>query len=136
MQDFFRKKLPVSTFKIEVERDGRIVTVRADELKDDSEQRAHRLAYGFTMRSAACDVIRCILPTSTKANMGLVGNGRFYSGLISKLLSQELDEGWTLAENIRKALGTQIPTFIRRAGKNEYLAENQKKNTRIIHSLI
>ena len=30
-------------------------------------------------------------------------------------------------EDIRKALGTQIPTFIRRAGKNEYLAENQKK---------
>ena len=127
MQDFFRKKLPVSTFKIEVERDGRIVTVRADELKDDSEQRAHRLAYGFTMRSAACDVIRCILPTSTKANMGLVGNGRFYSGLISKLLSQELDEGWLLAENMRKALGTQIPTFIRRAAKNDYLAESQKK---------
>ena len=127
MQDFFRKKLPVSTFKIEVERDGRIVTVRADELKDDSEQRAHRLAYGFTMRSAACDVIRCILPTSTKANMGLVGNGRFYSGLISKLLSQELDEGWLLAENVRKALGTQIPTFIRRAAKNDYLAESQKK---------
>ena len=127
MQDFFRKKLPVSTFKIEVKRDGRIVTVRADELKDDSEQRAHRLAYGFTMRSAACDVIRCILPTSTKANMGLVGNGRFYSGLISKLLSQELDEGWLLAENVRKALGTQIPTFIRRAAKNDYLAESQKK---------
>ena len=127
MQDFFRKKLPTSTFKIEVERDSRIVMVGVGELANESEQRAHRLAYGFTMRSAACDVIRCILPASTKANMGLVGNGRFYSGLISKLLSQELDEGWTLAENIRKALGTQIPTFIRRAGKNEYLAENQKK---------
>ena len=101
--------------------------VGADRLINDSEQRAHRLAYGFTMRSAACDIIRCILPASTKANMGLVGNGRFYSGLITKLLSQELDEGWLLAENIRKALGTQIPTFIRRAAKNDYLAENQKK---------
>ena len=126
MQNFFRKKLPASEFKIEIERDGCIVLVGGDDLKNDNEQRAHRLAYGFTMRSAACDVIRCILPASTKANMGLVGNGRFYSGLISKLLSQELDEGWLLAENIRKALNTQIPTFIRRAKKNDYIAENQR----------
>ena len=127
MQEFFRKKLPASTFKIEVEREGHIVMLGADALINDNEKRAHRLAYGFTIRSAACDIIRCILPASTKANMGLVGNGRFYSGLISKLLSQELDEGWLLAENIREALGTQIPTFIRRADKNEYLVENQKQ---------
>ena len=127
MQNFFRKKLPASAFKIEVERDNGVVLVGADELENDNEQRAHRLAYGFTMRSAACDIIRCILPASTKANMGLVGNGRFYSGLITKLLSQELDEGWLLAENIRKALDTQIPTFIRRASKNDYLAENQSR---------
>ena len=127
MQEFFRKKLPASTFKIEVEREGHVAMLGADALINDNEKRAHRLAYGFTIRSAACDIIRCILPASTKANMGLVGNGRFYSGLISKLLSQELDEGWLLAGNIREALGTQIPTFIRRADKNEYLVENQKK---------
>ena len=126
MQEFFRKKLPASTFKIEVEREGHVAMLGSDALLNDNEKRAHRLAYGFTIRSAACDIIRCILPASTKANMGLVGNGRFYSGLISKLLSQDLDEGWLLAENVRKALGTQIPTFIRRAGKNEYLVENQK----------
>ena len=127
MQEFFRKKLPASTFKIEVEREGHVAMLGSDALLNDNEKRAHRLAYGFTIRSAACDIIRCILPASTKANMGLVGNGRFYSGLISKLLSQDLDEGWLLAENVRKALGTQIPTFIRRADKNEYLVENQKK---------
>ena len=127
MQELFRKKLPAEKFQIEVERDGQVIKAGADDLVDDGERRAHRLAYSFTMRSAACDVIRCILPASTKANMGLVGNGRFYSSLITKLLSQELDEGWLLAENIRKALETQIPTFIKRAGKNDYLAENQKK---------
>ncbi len=125
MQNFFCKKLPAETFKIEVERDGLVAMAGSNDLDNDKEKRAHRLAYGFTIRSAACDVIRCILPVSTKANMGLVGNGRFYSGLITKLLSQELDEGWLLAENIRKALDTQIPTFIRRASKNDYLAENQ-----------
>ena len=126
MQELFRKKLPDANFKIEVERDGKIVLAGANELSGDGEQRAHRLAYSFTIRSAACDIIRCILPASTKANLGLVGNGRFYSGLITKLLSQELDEGWVLAENIRRALETQIPTFIKRAVKSDYLAENQK----------
>ncbi|MCH8157153.1 MAG: FAD-dependent thymidylate synthase [Nitrospinae bacterium] len=127
MQELFRQKLPASNFQIEVERGGKVVKAGAEDLSGDGEQKAHRIAYNFTIRSAACDVIRCILPASTKANVGIVGNGRFYTGLISKLLSQELDEGWTLAENIRKALNTQIPTFIKRAAKNDYLAENQKK---------
>ena len=127
MQELFRQKLPASSFQIEVERNGKVVKAGAEDLSGDGEQKAHRIAYNFTIRSAACDVIRCILPASTKANVGIVGNGRFYTGLISKLLSQELDEGWTLAENIRKALNTQIPTFIKRAAKNDYLAENQKK---------
>ncbi len=44
-QNFFRKKLPASAFKIEVERDNGVVLVGADELENDNVQRAHRLAY-------------------------------------------------------------------------------------------
>ena len=131
MQEHFRSKLPEKEFPIEVERGGEIKKARPDELESDSERRAHRIAYGFTIRSAACDVIRCILPAATKANVGLVGNGRFYSGLISKLLSQELQEAGALAESIRRALNTQIPTFIKRAARNDYLAENYR-NMRIL----
>lgn len=135
MQELFRKKLPASSYKIEVERDGQIVRAGPNDLKDDGERKAHRIAYNFTIRSAACDVIRCILPASTRANVGLVGNGRFYSGLLTKLLSQELDEGWSLAENIRKALDTQIPTFIKRAAKNDTLAENRKNMRELCQKL-
>ncbi|MFP6637421.1 MAG: FAD-dependent thymidylate synthase, partial [Nitrospinaceae bacterium] len=61
------------------------------------------------------------------ANVGLVGNGRFFSGLITKLLSSDLYEAHELAESIRKALNTQIPTFIKRAGRNAYVADNHQK---------
>ena len=131
MQDLFRKRLPREQFPIEVERQGMIGKVGWDKLENDSERKAHRIAYGFTIRSAACDVIRCILPACTKANMGLVGNGRFYSGLISKLLTQGLGEGHALAAAIQTALNTQIPTFIKRAAKNAYKANNHLEMRRL-----
>jgi thymidylate synthase ThyX len=120
MQELFRKRLPADQFQIEVERNGGTEKAGLNGLADDNERRAHRIAYSFTIRSAACDVIRCILPAATQANMGIVGNGRFFSGLISKLMSQDLSEAQDLAGKIREALDTQIPTFIKRAAKNDY----------------
>jgi thymidylate synthase ThyX len=127
MQELFRKRLTQDAFEIEVERDGKIQKAGLKLLENENEIKAHRIAYNFTIRSAACDVIRCILPACTQANVGLVGNGRFYSGLITKLLSNDLHEAHDLAESIRKALNTQIPTFIKRAGRNSYLADNHQK---------
>jgi thymidylate synthase ThyX len=120
MQDLFRKRLPAEQFQIEVDRKGGTEKAGLNDLADDNERRAHRIAYSFTIRSAACDVIRCILPAATQANLGVVGNGRFFSGLISKLLSQGLSEAQDLAGKIKEALDSQIPTFIKRAAKNDY----------------
>jgi thymidylate synthase ThyX len=131
MQALFQKRLPEDQFQIEVERGGKPVKAGRNKLENDNERKAHKIAYGFTMRSAACDVIRCILPACTKANMGLVGNGRFYSGLISKLLTQGLGEGHALARQIQTALNTQIPTFIKRATKNEYQEKNHQNMRRL-----
>ena len=135
MQGLFRKRLTEDAFKIEVERDGKIQKAGRKSLEGENEIKAHRIAYNFTMRSAACDVIRCILPACTQANVGLVGNGRFYSGLITKLLSQDLDEAHKLAESIRKALNTQIPTFIKRAKRDDYLVDNHHTMRRLCHDL-
>ena len=126
MQNLFRKRLTKEAFEIEVEHDGHIQKVGLSKLQNSNEIKAHRLAYNFTIRSATCDIIRCILPACTQANVGLVGNGRFYSGLISKLLTSDLSEAHQLAESIQKALNTQIPTFIKRADKNSYNAENHR----------
>ena len=126
MQDLFRKRLTKEAFEIEVERNGQIEKAGLSILKDENEVKAHRIAYNFTIRSAACDVIRCILPACTQANVGLVGNGRFYSGLISKLMTLDLSEANQLADSIRKALNTQIPTFIKRADRNSYTVANRR----------
>ncbi len=127
MQDLFRKRLPAEKFEIEVERGSEVVKAKGSELADDNEKRAHRIAYSFTIRSAACDVIRCILPASTQANVGIVGNGRFFSGLISKLLTEDLVEAQDLAGKIKEALDPQIPTFIKRAARKDYNAGIHKK---------
>ena len=66
MQDLFRKRLTEDAFKIEVERDGKIQKAGRKSLEGENEIKAHRIAYNFTMRSAACDVIRCILPACTQ----------------------------------------------------------------------
>ncbi len=126
MQELFRKRLPAEQFKIEVDRKGGTEKAGSNDLADDNERRAHRIAYNFTIRSAACDVIRCILPAATQANMGIVGNGRFFSGLISKLLSQDLSEAQDLAGKIKEALDSQIPTFIKRAARNDYRVETDR----------
>ncbi len=126
MKALFHKRLTKEAFEIEVERDGKIQKAGLKSLEGENEIKAHRIAYNFTIRSAACDVIRCILPACTQANVGLVGNGRFYSGLITKLLSHDLCEAHELAESIRKALNTQIPTFIKRAERNTYLMDNHR----------
>ena len=135
MQELFRKRLTANQFQIEVERKGKVQKAGWDALENDGERKAHRIAYGFTIRSAACDVIRCILPACTKANLGLVGNGRFYTGLISKLLTQGLGEGHALADSIQTALNTQIPTFIKRAAKNDYQADNHRAMRRLCERL-
>lgn len=135
MQALFQKRLPPDDFKIEVERPGGCVRAGANELTDDNERKAHRIAYNFTIRSAACDVIRCVLPAATQANVGLVGNGRFYSGLISKLLTHPLDEARALAPLIRDALHPLIPTFIKRAGEKPYLREIDRNMRRLCGDL-
>jgi thymidylate synthase ThyX len=135
MQDLFRKRLTADAFQIEVERNGKIQKAGRSSLEGDNEIKAHRIAYSFTIRSAACDVLRCILPACTQANVGLVGNGRFYSGLITKLLSHDLDEAHELAASIRKALNTQIPTFIKRADRNDYMAGNHHKMRKLCQEL-
>ena len=126
MQDLFRKRLPAEQFQIEVDRNGGTQKAGLNDLKDDNERRAHRIAYNFTIRSAACDVIRGILPAATQANMGIVGNGRFFSGLISKLLSQDLSEAQDLAGKVKEALDSQIPTFIKRAARNDYRVQTDR----------
>ncbi len=121
MKNLFKKRLPRDKFVISVYRDGKkLDDVHENELASDDEKKAFSHAYNFTLRSATCDIIRCILPAATKTNVGLYGNGRFYMNLLNRLWSEDLDEANNLANLIKIELDKVIPTYIKRAERNEY----------------
>ncbi|MFH0885050.1 MAG: FAD-dependent thymidylate synthase [Candidatus Micrarchaeota archaeon] len=71
-------------------------------------------AYEATVRAKTCDIIRGLLPASTKTNMGFFGNGRAYEYLITKLYSDPLAEMRDLAKSMQTELRTAIPSFVKR----------------------
>lgn len=128
MKELFKKRLPRDKFVISVDRNGiKIDNVHENELINDNEKKVFRDAYIFTIRSAACDIIRCVLPAATKTNVGISGNGRFYTLLITKMLSMELPETNEVAKLAKIELDKIIPTFIKKAAENSYLVETDKK---------
>lgn len=128
MKELFQKRLPKDKFAISVERDGtKIDNQHEYELINDEERKAFRNAYTFTIRCAACDIIRCVLPAATKTNVGLSGNGTFYTNLLTKMMSMNLPEANEVALKAKTELDKIIPTFVYWAGDSEYLIETDRK---------
>ena len=90
-------------------------------------------AYSGALRGQACDVVRYLLPMSTKTNVGLVGNGRAFEYLMYNLRATGLAEGERIAQEIGQALDQLIPAFVRRAktdrgqGHVDYLSAIKEK---------
>lgn len=124
MQEYYKKIKPIDQAEYDVLGKGE-KQKRAD-LKDEKDIKAFDRTYGFDIRSKTCDTIRVLLPASTLTNVGLFGNGRFFQNLISHLYTHELDEMNLLAEKAHNALGQTMPTFVKRAKRNEYLAATRK----------
>ncbi|MFH1290660.1 MAG: FAD-dependent thymidylate synthase, partial [Nanoarchaeota archaeon] len=111
--EYFKQKLPETEFEIDVDRDGKIVKAKRGELQGEKEEKAFRIAYGFTVRCAALDVGRCVLPASTLTHLGVYGNGRFFTNLLTTMKSGELEEEHIRAEDAERELKKVIPTFIK-----------------------
>ena len=71
-------------------------------------------AYKFSIRAKACDSLRALLPASTKTNMGVFGNGRFFESLILRLRTHPLKEMDVISDGLQSELGKIIPSFVRR----------------------
>ena len=81
------------------------------------------LAYTAACRAKACDVLRYILPSATFTNIGLTINGRALEHMITKLLSHPLAEAREFGEAIKREAVTVIPTLLKYADYNPYMAD-------------
>jgi len=121
MIDFVSKSLPIEQVEVRDPATGKSLSY--DEAKrDDKLRRWAETAYRATVRAQACDVLRGYLPAATLTNVGLFGVGQAFEYLLSKLYSHELSEAQELASAMHGELNQLIPSFVKRAQVNEYLA--------------
>jgi len=124
--DYFKGIFPEDNFSINFERDGKTVELKKDDLKTNEEKRQFRVGYKFTVRCAALDVARGLLPASTITNMGFNINGRGAVNLLTRLKSSNLDEDQRKAIELENELEKVIPTFIRKNRRIEEWTEIDK----------
>ena len=127
LSDYFKNQLPEKEFEIEVIRDGNKIKAHKTELNGEDEEKAFRIAYNFTIRCAALDVGRCVLPSSTLTQMGIFGNGRFFTNLLTVMKSGELIEERMRGEELEMELKKVIPTYIKRNRKDEKFADHNRE---------
>lgn len=125
MQDYYRQIKPLETAEYDVSGNG--TKQKISELTDQRDIKAFKRTYKMDIRTKACDVLRYLLPLSTKTNVGMFGNGRFYQGLISHCYSSDLPEAKRLGEKAHEALNHVIPRYVKRATNSQYLRETRER---------
>jgi len=139
LQEYFKKKLPEEEFEIEVERNNEKVKVKKYQLQNEKEEKAFRIAYRFTIRCASLDVGRCVLPSSTLTQLGIYGNGRFFTNVLNALKSGELEEEKEKGFELETELKKIIPTFIKRNKGDErfkFINQEMRKTAKQLFSNI
>lgn len=79
------------------------------------EESVSKTAYAASVRAKTLDLLRGLLPAAAKTNLGIFGNGRFFSGLLSKLDASPMAEMNDLSATAFGELNKVIPAFIKRS---------------------
>src|SRR3989338_6013434 len=133
--DHFKQEFPRSKQTLEVDRYETRVKVGEADLINDEERKAFDLSYNFTVRCAALDIGRCVLPSSTLTHIGLFGNGRFFTNILSFMKSSELKEANQRGSDLERELNKVIPTFIKRNAANPKPAEINRNMRKMAYEL-
>lgn len=115
---------PLEEAEYDINGDGK--KEKLSELTDEKLVKSFKQTYTFELRAKACDILRSMLPIATLTNVGFFGNGRFFQGLISYLLTSDIPENHAIAKGAQEALKEIIPQYIRRAAKSDYNNINNK----------
>ena len=74
-------------------------------------------------RAKALDLLRYLLPAGTLTNLGMTINGRALEHLLTKMLSHPLPEVQHVGALIKAEAQRIIPTLLKYANRNRYMAE-------------
>jgi thymidylate synthase ThyX len=74
-------------------------------------------------RAKALDLLRYLLPAGTLTNLGMTINGRALEHLLTKMLSHPLPEVQHIGALIKTEAQRIIPTLLKYANRNHYMAE-------------
>lgn len=83
-------------------------------------------AYDAACRAKACDSLRYLLPAATLTNLGMTINGRALEHLLTKLFTHPLEEARQVAGLLKQEAVKIIPTLLKYADYNAYLAETEQ----------
>jgi thymidylate synthase ThyX len=120
MLDHVAKSLPIEQLEVRDPVSGKGLSY-GEAAKDERLKRWAETAYRATVRAHACDVLRSYLPAATLTNVGMFGAGQAFEYLVSKLYSNDLSEAQELAAAMHGELNQLIPSFVKRAQRNDYL---------------
>ncbi len=115
---FVREKWPISDFDF----NGKKIA----EMADETEIKRAKTAYESSVKAKALDILRYYLPASTVTNLGVTANGRAFEYLISKLMSDELEEVRGIGKLMHEELSKVVPSLVKRAAPSNYLTETKK----------
>jgi thymidylate synthase ThyX len=134
MQQFYQELFPFEKAEYDVLGTGE--KQHYDQLTEEKDQKAFRVTYKIDLKTKACDALRCLLPLATKTNVGMFGNGRFYQGLISHLLSTPYPEVVTMGEKLMRELSKIIPKYVHRAKQKDYTMAIDHEMKQLAHELL
>jgi len=72
------------------------------------------------VRGRACDLLRGLLPASTKTNLGVTANARALETMLSKLLGHPLVEVSRVGHEMHEAALTVVPTLVKYVTPSDY----------------
>ncbi len=120
VKNFLAGKKPLQEAEYDIKGNG--TKQKFAEMTDEKLQKDFKRTYNTDLKTKTCDILRVLLPAATLSNVGLFGNGRYYQYLLSHLYTSELPEMNAIAQKAHQALNEKIPVYVKRAKKNEYIA--------------
>ncbi|OGZ78739.1 MAG: hypothetical protein A2358_02980 [Candidatus Staskawiczbacteria bacterium RIFOXYB1_FULL_37_44] len=94
---------------------------------DDQDEKL----YNMVSKARACDNLRYLLPSAVLTNLGMTINTRELEHLIAKLLSHPLKEMQDIGKEMKEKAMEAVPTLLKFANKNNYIAETKKQLSNI-----